>query len=46
MADHVEKILNYYTSDMPGTKTNIARLLKCGKLARASTPQKSHKDPR
>ena len=33
MADHVQEILNYYTSDNAGTKTNIARLLRSGKLA-------------
>jgi fructose-bisphosphate aldolase, class I len=33
MADHVQEILSYYTSDNAGTKTNIARLLKSGKLA-------------
>ena len=33
MADHVQEILNYYASDNAGTKTNIARLLKSGKLA-------------
>lgn len=33
MADHVQEILSYYTSDNPGTKTNIARLLRSGKLA-------------
>ena len=33
MADHVEEILSYYTSDNAGTKTNIARLLRNGKLA-------------
>lgn len=33
MADHVEEILSYYTSDNAGTKTNIARLLRSGKLA-------------
>ena len=32
MADHVQEILSYYTSDNPGTKTNIARLLRSGKL--------------
>ena len=33
MADHVQEILSYYTSDNAGTKTNIARLLRSGKLA-------------
>jgi fructose-bisphosphate aldolase, class I len=33
MADHVQEILSYYASDNPGTKTNIARLLRSGKLA-------------
>jgi class I fructose-bisphosphate aldolase len=33
MADHVQEILSYYTSENPGTKTNIARLLRSGKLA-------------
>src|SRR5512145_10012 len=33
MADHVQEILSYYTSDNVGTKTNIARLLRTGKLA-------------
>ncbi len=33
MADHVQEILSYYTSDNSGTKTNIARLLRSGKLA-------------
>jgi class I fructose-bisphosphate aldolase len=33
MADHVQEILSYYTSVNPGTKTNIARLLRSGKLA-------------
>ena len=33
MADHVQEILNDYTSDNAGTKTNIARLLRSGKLA-------------
>jgi class I fructose-bisphosphate aldolase len=33
MADHVQEILSYYTSDNAGTKTNIARLLKSGRLA-------------
>ena len=35
MADHVQEILNYYTSDNAGTKTNIARLLRSGKHHRA-----------
>ncbi len=33
MADPVQEILSYYTSDNAGTKTNIARLLRSGKLA-------------
>jgi class I fructose-bisphosphate aldolase len=33
MADHVQEILSYYASDNAGSKTNIARLLKSGKLA-------------
>src|SRR6476619_1719024 len=33
MGDHVQEILSYYTSDNAGTKTNIARLLRSGKLA-------------
>jgi DhnA family fructose-bisphosphate aldolase class Ia len=33
MADHVQEILGYYSSDNAGTKTNIARLLRSGKLA-------------
>jgi fructose-bisphosphate aldolase, class I len=33
MADYVQEILSYYASDNAGTKTNIARLLKSGKLA-------------
>ena len=33
MADHIQEILNHYTSDNAGTKTNLARLLKSGKLA-------------
>jgi class I fructose-bisphosphate aldolase len=33
MADHVQEILSHYASDNAGTKTNIARLLKSGKLA-------------
>ena len=33
MAYHVQEILSYYTSDNAGTKTNIARLLRSGKLA-------------
>lgn len=33
MADRVQEILSYYSSDNAGTKTNIARLLRSGKLA-------------
>jgi class I fructose-bisphosphate aldolase len=33
MGDQVQEILSYYTSDNAGTKTNIARLLRSGKLA-------------
>src|SRR5574338_223797 len=33
MGDRVQEILSYYSSDNPGTKTHIARLLKSGKLA-------------
>jgi class I fructose-bisphosphate aldolase len=33
MADSVQEILSHYTSDNAGTKTNIARLLRSGKLA-------------
>jgi fructose-bisphosphate aldolase, class I len=33
MADRVQDILSNYSSDNPGTKTNIARLLRSGKLA-------------
>src|SRR6476469_6088995 len=33
MGDHVQEVLSYYTSDNAGTKTNIARLLRSGKLA-------------
>jgi class I fructose-bisphosphate aldolase len=33
MADHVQEILSYYASDNAGSKTNIARLLKSGRLA-------------
>ena len=32
MADHVPKVLSHYTSD-PGTKTNVSRLLRSGKVA-------------
>src|SRR6476619_7477112 len=32
MADRVQEILNGYSSDNAGTKTNIARLLRSGKL--------------
>ncbi|HLZ34339.1 MAG TPA: class I fructose-bisphosphate aldolase [Nitrospira sp.] len=33
MADRVQEILSWYSSDNAGTKTNIARLLRSGKLA-------------
>jgi len=33
MADRVQEILSWYSSDNAGTKTNIARLLRNGKLA-------------
>ena len=33
MADRVQEILSWYSSDSAGTKTNIARLLRHGKLA-------------
>jgi fructose-bisphosphate aldolase, class I len=33
MADRVQEILNGYSSDNAGTKTNIARLLRSGRLA-------------
>lgn len=33
MADRIQEILSWYTSDSAGTKTNIARLLNHGKLA-------------
>lgn len=33
MADRVQDILSWYSSDNAGTKTNIARLLRHGKLA-------------
>src|SRR5713226_8481399 len=33
MADRVQEILSWYSSDNAGTKTNIARLLRHGKLA-------------
>src|SRR6478736_10013527 len=33
MADRVQEILSWYSSDNAGTKTNIARLLRQGKLA-------------
>ena len=32
MADRVQEILSWYSSDNAGTKTNIARLLRSGKL--------------
>ena len=33
MANRIQEILSWYGSDNPGTKTNIARLLRSGKLA-------------
>ena len=33
MADRVQEILSWYGSDNAGTKTNLARLLRSGKLA-------------
>jgi len=33
MGDRVQEILSWYSSDNAGTKTNIARLLRSGKLA-------------
>ena len=33
MADRVQEILSWYSSDSAGTQTNIARLLRHGKLA-------------
>src|SRR5438128_8692 len=33
MADRVQEILSWYSSDNAGTKTNISRLLRSGKLA-------------
>src|SRR6185295_1273991 len=33
MADRVQEILSWYSSDNAGTRTNIARLLRQGKLA-------------
>ncbi|MCX5724326.1 MAG: class I fructose-bisphosphate aldolase, partial [Nitrospirae bacterium] len=33
MADRVQEILSWYSNDNAGTKTNIARLLRHGKLA-------------
>ncbi|HXH85454.1 MAG TPA: class I fructose-bisphosphate aldolase [Nitrospira sp.] len=33
MAERVQEILSWYSSDNTGTKTNIARLLRSGKLA-------------
>ena len=33
MADRIQDILSWYSSDNAGTKTNIARLLRHGKLA-------------
>jgi fructose-bisphosphate aldolase, class I len=33
MTARVKEILNWYGSDNPGTLTNLARLLNCGKLA-------------
>ncbi|MBT3930546.1 MAG: fructose-bisphosphate aldolase, partial [Rhodospirillaceae bacterium] len=33
VTQRVRKILSWYESDNPGTKTNIARILMTGKLA-------------
>ncbi len=33
MADRIQEILSWYSSDNAGTKTNIARILRSGKLA-------------
>ncbi|HEY6085278.1 MAG TPA: class I fructose-bisphosphate aldolase [Nitrospira sp.] len=33
MSDRIQEILSWYSSDNAGTKTNIARLLRSGKLA-------------
>ena len=33
MRDRVQEILSWYGSDNAGTKTNLARMLRCGKLA-------------
>ena len=33
MADRIQEILSWYSSDNAGTRTNIARLLRHGKLA-------------
>ena len=33
MGDRVQEILSWYGSDNAGTKTNIARMLRSGKLA-------------
>src|SRR6478609_10754816 len=33
MGDRVQEILSWYSSDNAGTKTNIARMLRSGKLA-------------
>src|SRR5574339_229576 len=33
MQDRVKEILDWYSSDNPGTKTNLARMLNHGKLA-------------
>ncbi|SPP65609.1 hypothetical protein NITLEN_40082 [Nitrospira lenta] len=33
MADRVQEILSWYESDNAGTKTNLARMLRHGKLA-------------
>ena len=32
ITEQVKKILSYYESDNPGTKTNLARILMAGKL--------------
>src|SRR5690349_21624521 len=33
MGDRIQEILSWYGSDNAGTKTNLARMLRCGKLA-------------
>ena len=33
VSQRVRKILSYYESDNPGSKTNLARILMAGKLA-------------